>query len=214
MASSHETRFFTNPYPDYNTRAPMSMEQLLKADYWRQFVKEQGFLCISKSKPKSNHSDGTLYTGNLGVIFMAYRMLKSNRFTNYEQDLKNYMIEFLRSNEEYFRSSGISESRDVGFFLGKGGLCVMGCLVARAIGSESQLGKYSQDYANLAPMCEPINFLRNGSDEMFVGRAGYLWYLRLSIEILTYIFRRHNQFYIYILSGLLVLKKYLNIQVK
>ena len=157
--NNSDTRYFNNPYTDYSTQ---TQEQIVNADYWRQYAKELAFSCMNKLKANADHSDGTLYTGNLGLIFMCFRLLNSNRFKTHENEIRNYMIDCLNANEQHFFKSGRKEARDASFLLGKGGLCVMGCLAAKVTGSETHMLKYMKEYASLASICEPVGFLRKG----------------------------------------------------
>ena len=174
--SSSSDRFFSNPYQDFSAQLNLTADQIVRTEHLYQYAKETAFLCMNRLKPKPKYCDGALYTGNLGLIFMCFKLLGYERFRKYEQEIKNYMRECLAANEEYYEMTGQKETREVAFILGKGGLSVMGCFVSRILGDENKVGKYARDYASLASICEPINFLKRGSDEMFVGRAGYLWY--------------------------------------
>jgi len=50
----------------------------------------------------------------------------------------------------------------------------MGILVNKYFETD-QTEMYVREYSKLVSTVEPINFLSKGSDEIFVGRAGYLW---------------------------------------
>ena len=170
-------RYFPNPYQDFKRSTENATQSsIVLTDFWNQYALDTGFMCMSKLKPKPYYSDGTLYTGNLGVIFMAYKMLTSKIFSNYENEIKKYMSDCLSANEEYFSYKSSNQTKEVSFLLAKGGLYVMGCLVSKTLGNDSDVAKYAQKYASLVSICEPVNFLTNVSDEMFVGRAGFLWF--------------------------------------
>lgn len=165
-------RYFKNPYPDYNRN-----EQVFtNINLWDEYIKKTSVACFNHLKPKSSskYCDGGLYTGNLGLIFMAYKLIKNKRFAEYEPQILNYVRECLKASEEFYLNS-IPSNRDVSFLVGKGGFLVMGCIGSRLLGEDSNTLLYSKSYADLAPICEPIEFLKHGSDELFVGRAGYLW---------------------------------------
>lgn len=46
----------------------------------------------------------------------------------------------------------------------------MGCLTTKAHGLDLNTEMYAKDYNSLALICQPINFLDYGSDELFVGK--------------------------------------------
>jgi hypothetical protein len=173
-----EERYFKNPYPDQYTQNDLIIDK----KYWLEYIKETSLLCMKKMKPvgKEKYCDGGLYTGNLGLIYMCFKIISSGKLNEYEKDYKNYMIDCLKANDDF------KFKRDVAFLLGKGGYLIMGCLVSKTCEMESEFKSFFNEYIRLGSSCEPINFLKNGSDEIFVGRAGYL-------------------------AGVLCLKKYLNI---
>jgi hypothetical protein len=183
-------RYFVNPYSDYD-KVHDYKKQIISEEALTKLIKDTAFVCMQKIKLKVNekYCDGGVYTGSLGLIFMCYKMLSSGRFDEYQHQIKDYMNECLKANEQYYMSNDVRQTREISFILGKGGLYVMGSLVSSALGLRENAGRYASDYADLANVCEPINFLPKGSDELFVGRAGFL-------------------------CGLLVLKKYLNLQVR
>ncbi|KAJ8409876.1 hypothetical protein AAFF_G00209170 [Aldrovandia affinis] len=58
------------------------------------------------------------------------------------------------------------------FLLGGAGIYAVAAMVYKALGSSDL--KPLTKFRNLWDVCAPINFLECGSDELFVGRAGYL----------------------------------------
>jgi hypothetical protein len=190
MASNvNSDRYFINPYPDYDQALDYKMNSITK-EALIKLIKDTSFLCMQKVKLKANekYCDGGVYTGSLGLIFMCYKILSSGYFHEYQNQIKDYMNQCLRVNEEYYMNNDVRQTREIAFILGKGGLYVMGSIASNALGLQENATRYANDYGDLASICEPINFLPKGSDELFVGRAGYL-------------------------CGLLVIKKYLNLQV-
>ncbi len=175
MSANSSERYFTNPYSDFNSQVN-SADKVVRADFWTNYATETALMCIHKLKPNVRHCNGTLYTGNLGLVFMAYTMLRSNLFKKYENELKKYMIDCVKANEEFISAASVRGPKEVAFLVGNGGLAIMGCLAWRASGNEVNVAKYVDAYASAAHICEPVNFLSHGSDEIFVGRAGYLWY--------------------------------------
>jgi hypothetical protein len=174
MSASSSECYFINPYQDFNPQSNAT-DKIVRADFWNQYATETALMCIQKLKPTVKYCDGTVYTGNLGLVFMAYKMLRSNRFKKYENDLKKYMVDCVRASEDFLSSASVRGSKEVGFLVGNGGLAIMACLAWRAFGNEANVEKYASAYASSAHICEPVNFLSHGSDELFVGRAGYLW---------------------------------------
>ena len=174
MAGNHSERYFQNPYQDFEFAGELNV---VNKDFCRQFAKETAFQCMLKMKTKSSekYCDGGLYVGNLGLIFMAYKLLDSGLYPEHESDIKKYVHDCLKANEEFYAGFESKATKDVAFILGKGGFLVMAALASRILDDEQSCLRYSEEYARLSKICEPLNFLPRGSDELFVGRAGYLW---------------------------------------
>lgn len=60
------------------------------------------------------------------------------------------------------------------FLLGNLGAYFVGALVYNAVDKKQMVARCLTSYAEAAPLCLPTQFLKCGSDELFVGRAGYL----------------------------------------
>lgn len=177
-------RYFPNPYPDFSLSTSATTtkgQQLINHHYLRNLALEYGFLCIANEKAKSTakYCDGGIYTGNLGIIFMCYKLLKSGLISDPNQNEKilNYINDCVMANQEYYANNDIKQTRDVSFLCGKGGFYVMAAMSFKLLGNDSQAFQFAQAYAQLSRVCEPLQFLPRGSDEIFVGRAGFLWYL-------------------------------------
>lgn len=69
---------------------------------------------------------------------------------------------------------GIDSVDGVGFLLGKAGVYAVGAVLGKVSGNESLMKQCLANYARVAPICKSLDFLKCGSDELFVGRAGYL----------------------------------------
>lgn len=178
MHKRNSDRFFSNPYEDYVPSSNVSVNDIVNKAYCKDLIEKEKSECLLHLKPKSSskYCNGKVYTGNLGLVFMCHKLLSNNEFEDNNHQLKHYVKSCIAANEEYLEINPYSGSKDVAFLTGKGGLYVMGFFASKMLGEENHAQRYAQHYANLARVCEPIDFLPNGSDELFVGRAGYLWY--------------------------------------
>ncbi len=61
-----------------------------------------------------------------------------------------------------------------GFFLGGGGVIASAALIAHSFGDKDKTKEMSEKYGRLSEVVLPLDYLPKGSDEMLVGRAGYL----------------------------------------
>ncbi len=119
---SNKDRFFLNPYPDYNKSDKCTIQDLVDVGFWKSWALENGFNCLKKCKPKAaeKYCDGGIYVGNTGLVFTAYKMLKSGYFDKHENDLKEYMIDCLAANMSYYSSYPLRDSEKAALLLGKG----------------------------------------------------------------------------------------------
>ena len=62
----------------------------------------------------------------------------------------------------------------VAFLLGKAGANAIGAVFGKLFGDMDLYKKSLAEYVDAAKICKPIGFHPGGSDELFVGRAGYL----------------------------------------
>jgi len=61
-----------------------------------------------------------------------------------------------------------------GLLLGQAGTFAVAAVFGSVIGNEELHNWGLNGYKNAAQFCKPLHFLTDGSDELFVGRAGYL----------------------------------------
>ncbi|CAH6779646.1 Lancl3 [Phodopus roborovskii] len=116
---------------------------------------------------------GGLYSGVAGVAYMLYHVSQSPLFAGARE-------RYLRSAKRLIDACSCSEEwgepdadTRAAFLLGGAGVHAVATLVYHALGRSDYvqpLGKFRA----LCAVCAPVSFLECGSDELFVGRAGYL----------------------------------------
>ncbi|XP_037676707.1 lanC-like protein 3 [Choloepus didactylus] len=116
---------------------------------------------------------GGLYGGVAGVAYMLYHVSQSPLFASarerYLRSAKR-LIDACARAEEWGEPDADTRAA---FLLGGAGVYAVATLVYHALGRSDfvqPLGKFRA----LSAVCVPISFLECGSDELFVGRAGYL----------------------------------------
>ncbi|CAK8674901.1 unnamed protein product [Clavelina lepadiformis] len=181
--SHGSTRYFKNPYN--NDGAAEVSQELFKA---------RTLTCVDhilKNLPPTHENcDGGLYVGISGVAYTLYYLVKCGLFPGHNERFltaaKNYIVVAL----DYCRRRNKRPQDQVSFLLENGGVYVIACLIFHKLQDYQKRDQYLDEYRHLAAYCEPLSFLDNGSDEIFVGRAGYLFGVLLlqrdlSIEILA-----------------------------
>lgn len=116
---------------------------------------------------------GGLYGGVAGVAYMLYHVSQSPLFAaareRYLRSAKR-LIDACARAEEWGEPDADTRAA---FLLGGAGVYTVATLVYHALGRSDYvqpLGKFRA----LCAVCVPVSFLECGSDELFVGRAGYL----------------------------------------
>lgn len=120
-----------------------------------------------------NSCQGGLYSGVAGVAYMLYHVSQSPLFAGarerYLRSAKR-LIDACSRSEEWGEPDADTRAA---FLLGGAGVHAVATLVYHALGRSDYvqpLGKFRA----LCAVCAPVSFLECGSDELFVGRAGYL----------------------------------------
>ncbi|XP_006273715.3 lanC-like protein 3 [Alligator mississippiensis] len=133
---------------------------------------------------------GGLYGGVAGVAYMLYHaaqcpLLAPSREA-YLRAARRLVDACVRYEEEWGEPDADTRAA---FLLGGAGIYAVAALIYRALGLPEfarPLGRFCE----LCAVCAPITFLECGSDELFVGRAGYLCAAlvlkqKLGMEVLT-----------------------------
>lgn len=117
---------------------------------------------------------GGLYGGVAGVAYMLYHVAQCPLFApsrdSYLRAARRVVDACLRYQEGCGEADADTRAA---FLLGGAGVYAVAALVYRALGLPDYarpLGKFRE----LSEVCAPLSFLECGSDELFVGRAGYL----------------------------------------
>lgn len=115
--SLNTERFFPNPYPDYDEK--LIGQDFIDQEFWKEFIIKSAQICMQMLNEKC--CDGGIYSGNLGLIYMNYKLIQCGKFKENERELKKYMNDCLVSNENYQLFNDIKITKDIGLMSGKGG---------------------------------------------------------------------------------------------
>ncbi|XP_002742235.1 lanC-like protein 3, partial [Saccoglossus kowalevskii] len=121
-----------------------------------------------------DNADGGLYVGPAGLACAFYRLASSGNFQDKKSEHLARAQEYLSAHDLYLKKSRIHRTQQAGLLLGNGGVYMTGALLYKTLGDDAKVADYVKMYIDLAAVCEPVRFLKCGSDELFVGRAGYL----------------------------------------
>ncbi|XP_015373610.1 PREDICTED: lanC-like protein 3 homolog [Diuraphis noxia] len=136
-------------------------------DFWKDNVYRL-MECISQNTSLSPDND--LYTGTTGIAYMFFHLSTSEGFKNDSAALLNKAVAVSRLMEH-----NLTEKCSSQFICGDAGVNAVNAAIYHQIGDEKTAEMYLERFKNGLAVCKPINFFKPGGDELFVGRAGYLY---------------------------------------
>lgn len=116
--------------------------------------------------------DGGLYDGPAGVAYMLYHVSDCPLFSEHRDVYLKAAKQIIDVSVRYVDAEPDKNMR-AAFLLGGAGIYAVAALIYKSLGL-ADFVKPLTKFRNLWEVCAPINFLECGSDELFVGRAGYL----------------------------------------
>ena len=162
-------RYFDNRFPKYD-----GGEVKVDTKSWSQQICQLTESIIQGFPAVFENCDGGLYVGNAGIAYMFYYLSSNQNLQDYHQVFLEQAVMYSKISNEFVKISGGSQKDRVAFLLGEAGVLATSSLIQDAVGATKEADKFAEKYGTLADVCMPLNFLRCGSDELFVGRAGYL----------------------------------------
>lgn len=184
---SKPKRYFVNNLPDYDG-TPIPLEREL----WTERCRDTAQRVFTHQGTAFEDCDGGLYVGVAGVAYMAYRIAQSPHFINEKSKLLTKAHNYITHALSYADHPSVRGDRSIqaAFLLGNAGVWALAAVISKELGRQNECDNFIARYAAVADFCIPINFLDCGSDELFVGRTGYLTGLnflksKLNTEILT-----------------------------
>ncbi|KAF4525896.1 hypothetical protein B566_EDAN013145 [Ephemera danica] len=166
-------RYFTNSMPDHTEGENVTILE----SQWRSKILNT-IESITKRQPaKVADADGGLYVGVGGIGFMFYYLSQSDVLTDRRDELLCRGLEYVTAAVKYVEGQQRVKdpSQKSALLLGDAGIYAVASVIYSALGDNHQAEQYLRMYADCAANCKPINFLSFGGDELFVGRAGYLF---------------------------------------
>jgi len=166
----NKMRYFVNRLADYVSGQPVQID----AARFTQYILNTVEAIRKRMPPTTANCDGGLYVGCAGVAYALYRLAATEQLSESRDRLLAAATEYVDVALQY---STHRRRRDptTAFLLGPAGTLVVGSLVLDAVGRSAPAAELRKQYAAMASVVsKPGDFLGCGSDEYFVGRAGYL----------------------------------------
>eukprot|EP00090_Calanus_glacialis_P029255 TRINITY_DN46963_c0_g1_i1.p1 TRINITY_DN46963_c0_g1~~TRINITY_DN46963_c0_g1_i1.p1 ORF type:complete len:418 (-),score=115.98 TRINITY_DN46963_c0_g1_i1:187-1404(-) len=170
-------RYFENPYLTTD-----NLELVAEDLDWKPRIRELVDMIIANQKTAKRDLDGGLYVGVGGVAYMLWCVSTRLPELNYLEKAKTLA-------EIQLKNCQPTTPASLGFLLGNTGIFAVNAAIARSVG-DPMLAQHVANYKRAGQQFLPPDPLGVGSDEMLVGRAGYLaGYLWLKqtvgVEVLT-----------------------------
>lgn len=164
-------RFFTNRLPDFVPEKPVLIDKSKWHDNAVAIVKT----ILERMPPDPSTCSGGLYDGNVGVGYMLYYLATHEAFQNERQEYLEHAFMYVKVNTDYIGRGRMRSTPLSSFLLGQAGVMSLCSLLYKTAGDDKSYKQYCAKYAQFAEECKKMDFCgKNGSDELFVGRAGYL----------------------------------------
>ncbi|XP_033741341.1 lanC-like protein 3 [Pecten maximus] len=163
-------RNFKNRYEDYTEGSEVFVDQ----EKWKASIEHLVKSIERGMPPTPANCDGGLYVGNAGVAYMFYYLSNCESFTSRKNDFLELGMAYGKVAMDFVDRGGDRGDPPCSFILGSAGTVAVNSLLYHTAGNESKSKKIAEKFANFADHARPISFYPYGSDELLVGRAGYL----------------------------------------
>eukprot|EP00794_Sanderia_malayensis_P000276 gene276-900_t len=145
------------------------------SDAQKDYVPELLQIIHKNCPPLPENCEGALYVGAAGIGYAFYHVAQCPVFA----EKKKYLLEIAEtyikvSLREVGKSDRSRSGIGASLLLGHAGIYCTASLIYEAIGMQAECNEYLQEFIDMHKYCLPLNFFPHGSDELFVGRAGYL----------------------------------------
>ena len=174
MASPN--RYFVNPYLNVEDT---KLQEALDTSKVRNRVIELAQYIQKNEAHYAKDVDGGLYVGPAGVAYAFYFLTVAPGLSISEDNKKlflNFATKLVIANiKHYDKPEVVKDKRNrLGFLTGAAGVYAVAAAISFASKAESEMTSYLTKFSSMAQELIQVQVHKCGSDEMFVGRAGYL----------------------------------------
>jgi len=159
--------------------ADKQLETKIDAPIWKERVKQLVKYIQSNEERFIKDLDGGLYVGPAGVGY-AFHYIFNVQQLEFTENEKNQLLQFATKlvdiNLNYYQNADVIRDRKnlLGFLTGAAGVYAVAAAISFTTRSETHIQTHLSKFSSLSEHLLPVQVHRCGSDEMFVGRAGYI----------------------------------------
>lgn len=163
-------RFFVNPLIDAELNNADALH--IPDDSIKTMISDIEQKIRNKVKPiVANATDG-LYLGTAGIAYMFYHLSKTSNLNSRHKEFMQQALQYLNPALTVAEETSTRKSDLPGFKLGNSGIYAVAAAIYKTAADEGLSKTYLELFYKIAVICKQPHFLRCGSDEYFVGRAG------------------------------------------
>lgn len=163
-------RFFINPMIDAEANNPESVQ--IPDDTVKTMINEIEKKIRNKVKASVENASDGLYLGVAGIAYMFYHLSRTPNLSSRHKEFITQALEYISPALTVTEHTTTRKSDMPGFILGNSGIYAAAAVIYYTVADVSLSKKYRDLFYKIAPTCKQTHFLRCGSDEYFVGRAG------------------------------------------
>ena len=173
--ASHK-RYFLNAV----LRVPNAqLKKAVDAQEWKKRIIQLAKYIQTNEDHFMKDVDGGLYVGPAGIAYAFYYIAITPELSIAEEDKNQFLqlaMKLVETNIRYYEKADVIRDKrnQLGFLTGSAGVYAVAAAIALATKSEAQLESHLNQFSSLSQHFIPVKIHRGGSDEMFVGRAGYI----------------------------------------
>ncbi|GJQ76591.1 putative lanthionine synthetase C-like protein [Trypoxylus dichotomus] len=162
-------RYFPNRASDFQADTPLETPGNLKP-----FLLEVLTRITHKFKPVEKNAEDGLYLGTAGVAYMFYHLSRIPALREYHEKYLENAVKYLIPALQVCKRFTTHKNDVPSFLLGNAGVYAIAITIYNSLGNATECDNYIELYKDAGKLCKKMQFLNCGSDELFVGRAGYI----------------------------------------
>ncbi|RUS78284.1 hypothetical protein EGW08_013948 [Elysia chlorotica] len=162
-------RFFRNQLPDHSPGDAV----LIDKDWWHGQILAL-VQTVTEALSSNVSQEGGLYVGSAGIAYMLYYVSTYEPFYQHKANYIHIAQSIFKRDLTFTERQSSKPADRVSFLLGPSGLYTLGALLGKLSQKEDMVQDNINKFKAVASECIKPNFLGCGSDELFVGRAGFL----------------------------------------
>ncbi|XP_022904521.1 lanC-like protein 3 homolog [Onthophagus taurus] len=164
-------RFFVNSMSDL---AQGELVKPLTEAVVKPTLNEMVNKITTKYKATLRNAEDGLYLGTAGIAYMFYHLSKIDALKEHREIYLQQAVDYIKPALELCLKKHVQKSDLPSFLLGNAGIYAIAAAIFNTQLDFSESTKNLNLYIEAGKICKNIEFLSCGSDELFVGRAGYL----------------------------------------